>query len=438
MATFVRLLFLLLTLPALAQTDFVFDDARPRKVSLKFQLINNLIVIPVTVNGVELNFLLDSGVDETILFSLDDREVSFNNVQSLKLKGLGSQEPIEGLKSSGNILRIADKLTDRHHDVYIVLDPSFNVSASLGIEVNGIMGYHVFAEHQVEINYGSRRITFHPDPVKTRKKLERNFHSLPITVENHKPYLVASSEIDGRKMASKVLVDTGNADAIWIFESDTVKVPTPNFEDYLGRGFSGDIHGKRARIGKFGLGDVHFENPIVAFPDSISIRNLQKVSGRVGSVGGEILRRFTVVLDYDGKRIYLRPNSHRDDPFHYNMSGIEVHHVGVTWVRETVQMQHVYMDASYDVDGNKQREFTYKVELKPVYAVSNVRPDSPAALAGVEKNDEIVSINGRPGHQYSLQQIINLMKSESGRTITMEVKRNGQTKKLSFTLKAML
>jgi hypothetical protein len=37
-----------------------------------FQLINNLVFIPINVNGVELTFL-DSGVKETILFSLEEK-----------------------------------------------------------------------------------------------------------------------------------------------------------------------------------------------------------------------------------------------------------------------------------------------------------------------------------------------------------------------------
>ena len=44
-----------------------------------------------------------------------------------------------------------------------------------------------------------------------------------------------------------------------------------------------------------------FKNPIVAFPDSSSIKNVKMVSGRLGSVGGEILRRFILVFDYQNQ-----------------------------------------------------------------------------------------------------------------------------------------
>ena len=63
-----------------SQEGFQFETDK-KKVTIPFQLINNLIFIPINVNGVELNFLLDTGVEETILLSLEDKEeLNFNNV----------------------------------------------------------------------------------------------------------------------------------------------------------------------------------------------------------------------------------------------------------------------------------------------------------------------------------------------------------------------
>jgi hypothetical protein len=68
------------------------------------KLINNLVFILIKVNGVEINFLLDTGVYKSILFSLEDKkEVRFFNTERISLKGLGSQEAAEGLKSTNNL-----------------------------------------------------------------------------------------------------------------------------------------------------------------------------------------------------------------------------------------------------------------------------------------------------------------------------------------------
>ena len=79
------------------------------KVSIPFDLVNNLIIIPINVNGVKLNFLLDTGVSETIIFSLDDAgEVIFNQSQTIKMKGFGKKEDFDAYRCRNNKLAIKD------------------------------------------------------------------------------------------------------------------------------------------------------------------------------------------------------------------------------------------------------------------------------------------------------------------------------------------
>ncbi len=63
---------------------------------IKFELIDNLIVIPVEINGVELSFLLDSGVSKPILFNIINLSDSLqiHNVELVYLRGLGSEGSI--------------------------------------------------------------------------------------------------------------------------------------------------------------------------------------------------------------------------------------------------------------------------------------------------------------------------------------------------------
>jgi hypothetical protein len=68
-----NLIFLFLFMPLPFRHRVIFDSKEVNKVKIPFQLINNLVFIPINVNGVELTFLLDSGVKETILFSLEEK-----------------------------------------------------------------------------------------------------------------------------------------------------------------------------------------------------------------------------------------------------------------------------------------------------------------------------------------------------------------------------
>lgn len=434
----ILLILLLLSLSLNAQKGFQFQT-RKDKVVIPFKLINNLIFIPVTVNGVELNFLLDTGVEETILLSLEDKgEVSFFNVEKIKLKGLGSNEAIEGMRSSNNVLSI-NGIVDRQHDLYIVLDQSFNFSSHVGIPVNGIIGYHFFKDNLVEIDYDSKRLIVYKDSEKRRKKINKNYSEYPISVEKSKPYLIADVTVGNQTNAAKLLLDLGNSDALWLFETNRkFRLPEKHFEDYLGKGFSGDIFGNRARISKLKIDAFEFEDPIIAFPDSASVKSVNMVKDRAGSIGGEIFRRFDIIMDYPHNKIYLRKGRVFYESFHYNMSGIELQNEGMQWVQETVSLNTVYIANTYDESGNKKNDFRYKFSLKPVYTISNVRKDSPAELCGLLKGDVVVSINNTSAYRFSLQEINHLLKSEEGKLIYIEVDRNGQILKFRFQLKSIL
>ena len=426
---------LLISFSLQAQSDFLLEPQKS-KITIPFKLINNLVFIPIKVNGIELNFLLDSGVEETILFSMEDKqEVSFNNVEKIKLRGLGSEEEIEGLKSTNNVLE-SHGLKSTSHLLYIILDQSFNLSSQIGIPVNGIIGHRFFKNNLVEINYQRKKLVVHANNEKNRSKISKKFTSVPITIERSKPYVYTTAVVDNVAIPAKLLIDIGNSDAFWVFENDKIKLPKKNFPDFLGKGFSGDIEGHRAKIAKFSIANFEFKNSIVSFPDSTSIRNVKMVPDRIGSVGGEILKRFTLVLDYADRKMYLKKNSKFSEPFTYNKSGITVQHKGLQWVQETVRLQTVKVATTMnDVnpDNKKDDNFRYKFSLKPVYEIVNIRKNSAAEKCGLQRGDIIVSVNKILPYKYSLQQINAILKSDDHPWITLEIERKSLL--LKFRLK---
>ena len=428
-------------LPAFSQDGFQLD-ADKKKVTIPFRLINNLIFIPIYINGIELNFLLDTGVEETILLSLEDKnELNLNNVEKVKLRGLGNEESIEGLKSKNNVLSV-NGFTDNSHSLYIVLDQSFNFSTHIGIPVNGIIGYSFFKNNLVKINYDKHKITIYKENNSIRKKIEKRCTSIPISIERNKPYVQAHVTMNDKEIPAKLLLDIGNSDAVWLFQgiNKSFQVPATNFEDFLGKGFSGDVMGKRTRIPKFRINTFEFLNPIIAMPDSNSIKNVAMVQDRVGSIGGDIFKRFTVVLDYKNNQLFLSKSSHFEAPFQYNRSGVELQNDGMQWVQETVQLQTVNInDIEFDKNGDQvNSNFKYKFSLKPIYSIANIRKNSPAESCGLKKGDIIISINNVMGYKYSLQEINEILKLEEGKWLYFEIERESQILKFKFQLKSIL
>lgn len=426
----------LFTLPILGQDGFHFDEG-VEKVVIPFKFINNLVFIPLKVNGIELNFLLDSGVEETILFSMEDKkEVSFFNVEKITLRGLGGETSVEGLKSTNNTIEI-NGLKSRDHLLYVILDQSFNISSHVGIPVNGIIGYTFLKNNLIDINYHKKRITVYGANKKDNRRLEKKYEKLPISIERSKPYTYCDIAVDSVVMPLKLLIDIGNGDAVWLFENDAigVRIPPINFYDYLGQGFSGDVEGQRAKIKSFSFSKFKFQNPVVAFPDSSSIKSVTMVQNRAGSVGSEILKRFNLVFDYPNSLLYLCKNRNFNTPFHYNKSGIEIQHNGLQWVQETVPLQTSLYGAKPLLEGNSiTNNFKYKFDLKPIYEISSVRKGSEAEKSGLKKGDVIISINKLKVYKFSLQDIHNLLRPEEDKWITFEVEREDQILIIKFKL----
>jgi len=326
--------------------------------------------------------------------------------------------------------------------LYVILDQNFNMSSHIGIPVNGIIGYSFFKKNLVEISYDKKKVFCYKDTREKRRRIERKYDKVAISIENGKPYIATQVVIDSVKVTAKLLVDVGSSDAIWLFENNAQKIniPKKNFEDYLGRGFSGDVTGRRARISEFGISDFTFKNPIAAFPDSTSLRHVKMVSDRLGSLGGEILKRFSIVFDYPNKNMFFRKNNNFSTPFNYNRSGIEIMHSGVQWVNETLHLKTVPVveDQMMSIGDLPASEFKYKFELKPIYEIANLRENSPAKDSGLQKGDIIKTVNGIQVYKYTLQKLNTILRSADEKWITIEVERNNQILKFRFQLRDIL
>lgn len=414
-----------------------FKISGKSKTVIPFRLINNLIFIPLNINGANLTFLLDSGVNETILFSLDNQDVNFNDIEKVKFAGLGGAKSIEGLRSDNNTIEVGENFKDSNHTIFIILDESINFSAHVGIPVNGIIGHQFFKNNPVKIDYITKKITVYTNLQGLGKKLNR-FKELPITIEGNKPYLIAGVEEKDQRTDSKMLLDLGNSDAVWLFPKlikDFI-YNRPNIDDYLGQGFNGDIFGKRSRIHRLYIGEFTLEKPLTAMPDEYSIQNLKLVPDRKGSVGSEILRRFTVLFDYPQKKLYLRKNRHYKDPFLFNKSGLDIQHDGMTWENDLVKVQ-----TAKGVSNGQGRQviethedFQYNFVLKSNFSVAGCRKDSPCDIAGIKIDDKLIRINRKKVGEMTLQRISEIMKDEDGTHVNLEIERKGQLLNINIIL----
>ncbi|MFD1614654.1 aspartyl protease family protein [Gelatiniphilus marinus] len=422
-----------------SQGKFVIQNKKGSD-KIRFKLINNLIVIPVEINGVELSFLLDTGVSKPIIFNFLNVSdtLKIKDAKKIYLRGLGEGESVEALKSKNNVFKVGDAIK-LNQDLYAVYDANLNFAPRLGVPVHGILGFDLFKDFVVEINYSHKYIKI-TDPDKNRYKPCKKCERFNLEFYNNKPYINAKVKINNKQIPVKLLIDSGGSDALWLFEDEALGITSSNryFDDFLGHGLSGSVYGKRSKIDEFSLNSFVLKRANVAYPDSTSILFAKKISGRNGSLAGNILKRFNIVLNYQEATVTLHKNGYFNDKFSYNKSGIELAHDGVRFVKERENIAPNKNSLINETNQNQTRivfDSRYKFSLKPAYAIVELRTGSPAHLAGLKNGDIILSVNSKPAHQFTLQQIMQIFYAEDGKKIKLKIDRNGVVLNYSFILK---
>lgn len=411
------------------------------KDRIPFELVNNLPIVKVEVNGTPLSFILDTGVKSSILFSLEAVDsVRLRNTSSVQLRGLGTGSSVEALKSTGNTIKVGSAM-DKNHPLYIIFDSDLNFSPRMGIPIHGILGNEFFMNFVVKINYSREVITvYKPEKYSSRKC--KKCEDLPLEFVGDKPYIKLFTATENSKREVTLLVDSGSSDVMWLFdEGDFIEENPKNyFQDFLGLGLGGNIFGKRTRIPELIVGNFHLKNVNTSFPEEKAIARARSFEDRDGSLGGGFLRRFTVFFDYGRKSIRFKKNSNFDNPFHYDMSGLTIEHEGMELIKSEKRAI-VNIDQSTPSENITRNSIPITTELRlslvPRYVVVNLREGSAAEMAGVKIGDRVLTVNGKPSYQYKLYQLIDLFSSEEGKKITMEIERNKVISKVKFNLKGM-
>ncbi|KGO80552.1 PDZ domain-containing protein [Flavobacterium cauense R2A-7] len=430
--------FLLLGLTNYGQVGFQWESDKD-KIEIPFTFVDNLIIIPVEINNTKLNMLLDSGSEPSLIFSFPENDtIQLYNTKKIKISGLGNEEMAEGIYSDKNTANVSGFI-NRGFDLLVILDENLNFSSRIGIPVNGILGYSFFKNNIVQIDYQKKKITVYKDRKILEKRKIKSFTPLPISVVNDRAYLNVRAKLDEKEHNLKLLVDTGLGDGLWLFENEEIKSNANYFEDVLGEGIGGTVFGKKSRLDELQFSKFSFKSPLVCYPDTASYKQLRLIKNRNGSLGGAMLKRFSMIMDYKGEQLYLKKSVFYDDPFNYNMSGIEVQHGGIEWVKDELVRD---SKPSNSLNANdlvfENSNLKYKFTLKPVYVIASIRKNSPAETAGLLIGDKILRIDRKSVGNLTKQIIDELLQSEDGKTIEVEIERKGIKKKVEFKLKKLL
>ncbi|WDF67152.1 aspartyl protease family protein [Sphingobacterium oryzagri] len=420
----------------------IFRLKENKPVTLKFELVNHVVLVPLTINGIAFSFLLDTGVKETILFAQAPDSVYLHNKNKVKFQGIGLDDGIEGILSKDNIVDVGGVAVDSLHWLFVIQAAALEISTDVGVAINGILGSRFFQSFVIRMDYLRKQMTLYPIGYDYAKDV-RKFTPLPLEIVNERPYIMASINSHDKLVDGKFLLDMGNTDPLMLFSflMPSFEVHRPFVEEYIGRGFNGEIHGKRNRVKAVTMGDYRLDYPIVAYPDANAVFMSKLSKGRIGSVGSQVLQRFDLLLDYRRGLLYLRKNKLFAKPFQLNMAGMDVKHDGMIWSKEIVKLPKRTKDPTawhsenqgvrIEVGGN---DLQYSFVLRDSYRVAGLRKDAPAAVAGVQVGDRLLTINGTSVGGLTLAKIMARLQSQEGDIVRLSLERDGAVKDVRFRL----
>ncbi|MCU0447827.1 MAG: aspartyl protease family protein [Microscillaceae bacterium] len=378
---------------------FHFRSPRQKQKRIEFQQSNNLIILPVKINGYNetFNFVLDTGVGYTLI--TDPKLLNLLNlkcVRQIKVSGTGNGRELKGCISSANSFLIDRDIIANNQNLIVLEEDVLHLSSYAGIKIHGLIGYDLFSRFVIKINYLSRTLDI-IKPENYQHKAHKKEEVFPLSIEYMKPYIQAEAVLASAGNPSpavlKLILDTGAGHSLSL---DTgahpdIKIPEKNIPSHLGMTLNGAVEGSIARIEKFKLGNFELEKVITAFPDTATLRYVRGFSDRQGNIGCGVLKRFHLVFDYPHKRLILRPNRAFSDPFEFNTSGMEV-----------------------VAEGDDFKTFV----------IGTIRKNSPADEVGLQKGDTLIAVDDNMSTTLTMSELYKIVNKKGGRRTALFVKRN--------------
>jgi predicted aspartyl protease len=372
---------------ASALTAFAVSSADGIIEAIPFESWRNRVYLPTRVNGSEaFPFILDTGASSTTLSQQLAGELSLKLKKQRQERGVGAGE---GSTSVGSLETIRLELSGHEVAAGGAIAIEMGNGAANGRRPYGVLGSEVFSRYVVEIDYAAKTVKLH-DPLSY--SYAGPGEVIPFKLEGGTPFVKVRIEVEGRKPAAGlVLIDTGSTGAVLLNTPFVNKrkflSAGQTFLDRSVRGASGQARVLVGRAQSLQLGSFRINRPITVFSQAKSGATAD--SSYDGNIGGDVLRRFKVILDYSRRRMILEPNAALDDSFEYDMSGIVL-----------------------TAEGRDYR--TFKID--------RIFKGTPAAEAGLREGDEIVAVDGAQTTGFTLDQLQSMFRQE-GREYLLSVKR---------------
>jgi PDZ domain len=345
------------------------------------EFIGGLVLLPLHVNQSQpCLFVLDSTAAATSIDPERATELGIPAGQSVELEFAGVNLTLPELP------RI----------------PKPNFDARFGRTYEGTLGRDFFESFVVAIDYERKTVRLFDPGAYRYPGHGKSFH---LSFAGDTPVVRAKSNTNGKTVEGDFGIDTALGASVLFSESYANAHRMLSHFKMIPAMDEVSDDATDAMLGRMRLFQIG------PFPVRQAIATFSKLSPGAtggeklaGEIGGGMLRRFTVIFDYPHMQVIFDPNSNRRTEEFEDMSGISV-----------------------IAGGPGLRTFK----------VTQVRPGTPGAEAGLQKGDIISGIDQDPAADFSLIQVRDLFR-QLGHPYTLTVEREDKTLHLTMKLKRLL
>jgi hypothetical protein len=277
-----------------------------------------------------------------------------------------------------------------------------------GRHIYGDLGYSILKHFVVELDYERGYLTLYDT---TRYEYSGDGVTFPASLEmGYDPQIEGKLLVTGGvEIPVRFTLDTGAGGTVVsapIVKKhnllEVVKAKVPNAGKPKVDGVDGLIfESTTARIDGIKFGSLLIDHPLVALSTDTDGPFAMEDIGV--NLGGNVLSRFKVIVDYSRNRVILEPNARFHDPFPSDASGLVL-----------------------EADGPQFRRVL----------VRGIVQGSAADKAGLKEGDVITAIDGESTDKYALWEIQDLLKV-SGQTKKLTVQRQRKTMVVTLELHSL-
>lgn len=289
------------------------DDARSSGW-IPFTLFDGVrMFFPATINGRQVEVMLDSGAEVTVLDERFVSELGLRSVGDLTAQGAGGSGQygiVDGVQIGLGALSISNSRT-------VGVDLS-QIEKAIGHPLPIVLGGAALDHTVIEIDYRNRRVAFH-DPKQFKRPDGMHAHRLFDAGGNR----AIDVQIEGR--TARMVFDIGNAwpallyPRFWQAEGfmDGRMVSTT-----MTGGFGGMQQAHMSRLRELRVGGVAFKQlPVPMTSERVMHASAQ---GLDGNLGMPVVSRFHVIIDFPQQQVLFGAPFDLDVPFKSNLVGVSM------------------------------------------------------------------------------------------------------------------